>query len=287
MRQFLNPHTLANDVRMRRALFKGAFLFVEGESDEKFYCMFVNSELCQIIISHNRQNVCDAVRILYRDRFAGAVGIVDADFDNLEHISPDIPALFMTDLHDIECSMILSPAFDKLLFEFGSRFKIENWKLSHNPDIRQHILSQAVFVGYAVWYSNRMGLNLKFETLEPKDFVDQDCLEINIHRLVQNIKNKSQRHDISDEELIAAITELHVAAQDFWQLVRGHDFIDFLSFAFHRTLGTCTAQTVARERLESSLRMAYSNSDFLNTQLYISIREWEHSNAPYQIIRSN
>ena len=80
MRQFLNANTLANDVRMRRSVWKIAFLFVEGESDERLYSIFVGSSTCQIVVSHGRANLIEACEILNADGFKGFLGIIDADF---------------------------------------------------------------------------------------------------------------------------------------------------------------------------------------------------------------
>lgn len=80
MKQYLTGDTLANDARMRRSLFRGAFLFVEGDSDRRLYGMFVDQKSCQLIISFNRANVIDATAILKNDAFSGALGIIDSDF---------------------------------------------------------------------------------------------------------------------------------------------------------------------------------------------------------------
>jgi len=285
MRQSINPYTLANDARMRRASFKGTFLYVEGVSDEKLYGIFVNHDLCQLIIAHSRENALRAIEMLHDSGFVGAVGMVDADFDHLEHKAPLIPVIFITDLHDAECLMLFSAAFDKLLFQFASKAKIEKWRETHNPDIRQHILSQAALLGCLVWHSIRNGLNLKFEGLDTKEFTCTETLEIDAVRLVQHVKNKSQRHDLSEQELLTGVHERAAAVGDLWQVVRGHDFIDLLSFALRQTLGNWSAHEVMRERLELDLRMAYSRTDFFSTHIYASVSEWERNNEPFQIFQ--
>src|SRR5439155_12678001 len=100
---------------MRREVFKGAFLFVEGSSDGKFYGMFTDQSECQILIAHNRFNVVEACRILEAERFTGAIGVIDADFNHLEGITPNVSLVFQTDMHDTECFMLSTSAFDKVL----------------------------------------------------------------------------------------------------------------------------------------------------------------------------
>lgn len=285
MRDYLNPHTLANDARMRRALFKGAFLFVEGQSDEKLYGMFVDGTRCQIIIAHDRSRVLGARQVLASDSFPGAIGIIDADFDMLEAKTPGLATVFQTDLHDAECLMFSTCAFDKLLFQFASKEKLAAWKAAYGPDVRSHLLGEAALIGCLVWHSNRQKLDLKFEGLEAKEFVDATNLKLDLHLFVRHAKNKSLRHDLPDDMLIDGIKERRAAAQDLWQAVRGHDLIDYLAFALRKTLANCPASMVARERLELDLRLAYPEEEFSRTRLFADVRAWEAGQESFRVFR--
>ncbi len=285
MRDYLNPHTLANDARMRRALFKGAFLFVEGQLDEKLYGMFVEDSRCQIIIAHDRSRVLGACQVLESASFPGAIGIIDADFDILEAKTPGVATVFQTDLHDAECLMLSTHAFDKLLFQFASKEKLAAWKAAHGPDVRYHLLCEAALIGCLVWHSNREKLNLLFEGLEAKEFVDATNLKLDLNLFVRHVKNKSSRHDLSGDMLINGIQERRAAAQDLWQAVRGHDFIDCLAFALRKTLANCPASMITRERLELDLRLAYPEEEFFRTRLFAQVRAWEASQGSFRVFR--
>ena len=181
MRDYLNPHTLANDARMRRALFKGAFLFVEGQSDEKLYGMFVDGDRCQIIIAHDRSRVLGACQVLESASFPGAIGIIDADFDILEAKTPGVATVFQTDLHDAECLMLSTRAFEKLLFQFAPKDKLAAWRATHGPDVRGHLLGEAALIGCLVWHSNRQNLNLVFEGLRGQGICGRHEFETGSH----------------------------------------------------------------------------------------------------------
>jgi hypothetical protein len=99
------------------------------------------------------------------------------------------------------------------------------------------------------------------------------------------VKNKSQRHDLPDDQLAVGIRQRLTEGTDIWQLVRSHDVIDILSFAFRKTLGTWKALDVTRERLEQGLRLAYSEDDFSQTRLFGQIRQWEASHMPFRVFR--
>jgi len=286
LKSSLNPHTLANDARMRRALFAGAFIYAEGTSDAKLYGKFTEPNRCQIIIAHNRDNVVEACRILEADNFAGAIGIIDADFNHLEEKTSGLSSVFQTDMHDGECFMLSTCAFDKLLSEFASQDKLKAWQQSYSADVRSHLLQQAIIIGGLLWHSNQSGLNLCFKELEAKEYVDDGDLKVDVQKFVKHVKNKSQRHDLSDEQLVAGLQQRIKASDKNWQIVRGHDVIDLLCFAFRKTLGSWKAQDGTREHIERGLRLAYEEDDFSQTQLFVQIRGWEAAHAPFRVFRN-
>lgn len=270
---------------MRREVFKGAFLFVEGPSDGRFYGMFVDQNVCQIIIAYNRFNVIETCRILEGENFKGTIGIIDADFDHLEEKIPDVSSVFQTDLHDSECFMLSTKAFEKLLSECASQEKLKAWQKTYVSDVRGHLLQQAAITGGLLWHSNRTGLGLCFRDLEVKEYVDEAGLKIDIPQFIKHVKNKSQKYDSKNEQLAVAIQERLEASDKIWQIVRGHDLVDLLSFAFRKTLGNWKAQEVTREHIERGLRLAYSEDDFFQTEIFSKIRAWEATNPPFRIFR--
>jgi len=285
MKQFINADTIANDARMRRSVWKAAFLFVEGESDERFYGIFVDPDRCQIIVSHGRERLIDACETLNADAFTGFLGIVDADFRHAQQTVPTMPNLLVTDFHDVECFMLRGDAFDRVLGEFVSKDKLERWIGTFGPDVRGHLLVHSVNVGLLVWHSIANDLNLSFSNLEAKEFADRDSVEVNLRCLIEHTKHKSQRHDLDTNELISEIAKIEKFCSDPWQVVRGCDFIDLFGYALRHALATRPAAEVSRERLEQSLRLAYTAEEFATTELFKAIKEWERANRPYIILR--
>ena len=282
----INGHSLANDARMRRALFKGVFLYVEGPSDERFYHKFLEPNQCQIIICHGRANVSDACQILEVANFDGAIGIIDADFDRLEGKNTGRSNVFQTDMHDAENFMLSTVAFDKLIHEMATPDKLEAWQSNYTADVRGHLLQQAAHVCALLWHSLRSELKLCFDELEAKEYVDERSLTVDVPKLLNHVKNKSQRHDLPDDQLTAGIQDRLKECSDLWQLVRGHDVIDILSFALRRTLASWKALDVTPERLEQGLRLAYSEDAFSQTQLFCLIRQWESSHVRFRVFHT-
>jgi len=270
---------------MRRAAFDGAFLFVEGESDDRLYGSFTDYTTCQIVIAFTRSSVIEVCRILARDGVLGFVGVIDADFDNIGGVAPAIPNVFRTDLHDAECQLLLSPAFERLIEQFASREKYDRWVAVNGPDLREHLLTEAAKIGCLLAHSIKTGLSLNFDDLDAGAFVRADSLRVDEMNLVRHVKNRSMRQDISDGALLPAIFQGMSSGTDLWQLVRGHDIVTILTFAFRDTLASERALEVARPRLELCLRMAYAVEDFRLTHLFSEIRRWEQCNPPYRIWR--
>lgn len=284
MKSFITGDTLANEARMRRSVFKGAFLFVEGESDERLYGIFTDYKKCQIIICHGRENLFDACRILRRAATLGILGIADADFANLERRPPPVDCILFTDWHDAECMMLRGAAFDRIVTQFVSYNKFMTWCETHGTDARQHVLNQSVIVGYLLWHSIANNLNLDFANLEVKEFTERVTLLTNIESLVQHVKNKSSRHDLPNNGLMAGIEQRRAMTNEFWQVVRGHDIVESLGYAFRYAWGNSPAQSVTFERLEQSLRLAFPVHEFASSGLFRKIKEWEQNNAPYRVL---
>jgi uncharacterized protein DUF4435 len=286
MKRFLNADTFANDARMRRTVLKGsAFLFVEGASDDRFYGIFINPAKCQIIICHGRDRVIGACEILNSDGFPGFLGIVDADFRRAEGDPIGVANVLLTDFHDAECFMLRSGAFDRLLVEFASGEKLKAWQEGFGADLREHFLTHSGKVGLLLWHSTISGLELHFDNLEVKEYANRDSLHVDVSRLVEHTKHKSQRHDLQNAGLLQGISDRAADADDLWQIVRGRDFIELIGYALRHALGSRAANEVSVERLEQSLRLAYSQEDFAVSKLYVAIRQWEEANHPYIILK--
>lgn len=64
-------HEIANEIRMTRSQYTGAFLIVEGRDDRLFMASFISQSTCTIEVAQGKQNVCDVIEILNEDNFHG------------------------------------------------------------------------------------------------------------------------------------------------------------------------------------------------------------------------
>ena len=223
------------------------------------------------------------MEILANDRFPGAVAITDANFGRLEGRSLP-PGVLLTDLHDLECMMLASPAWEKLLYELAQPNRIDAFQRQNSRDVLTAIARSAATVGYLRWASLRHGLSLKFEGLSFSRFLRRTDLAVDTARLIEEVKNHSLKPDVDASWLEAEIVALSAHGHDPWEVACGHDAIEILSFALRRVLAAGAHSEVRREFLERNLRLAYERLFFRKTKLWESLRLWQASNAPYRVL---
>jgi Protein of unknown function (DUF4435) len=291
MIEFLTPDRVANTIRLQRATFTGSFLLLEGSTDEKFYARFSDLLKCKLTVVSGKPSskilVIQVLAILDRDNFQGVLGIVDADFDQLEQTPERSLNLILTDTHDLETIIIQSPALDKVLAEFGSEQKVK----AFDRDIRTTLIEVSLSIGYLRWVSQLDKLNLTFEDIEFKKFVNDRTLKLTEIDLIKTIQNKSQNKPqyiaVKAEDLKERIKIRKSNNYDPWQVCCGHDMVEVLSLGLQKAIGTYNSNEVKPELLERNLRLAYEEAYFLNTQIYTSVVAWENCNQQYKVWRSN
>ncbi|MCI0523693.1 MAG: DUF4435 domain-containing protein [Acidobacteria bacterium] len=283
MREAITANRVANQIRLLRSQFLGAFLIVEGDTDKRIYSRFIKAEACRIVIAYGRENAVAASESLERGGFAGVLAVVDADFDLLESRDFASSNIFLTDTHDLETMMLKSPALEKLLLEMGSEDKHDEFRKKRGKEVREALLEEGLHLGYLRWVSLRHNHALRFEGLNYRNFTDLGALTVDQSKLIRTVKNHSQKPQLSEPELQRQIEAIRDEAHDKWLVCCGHDLIGLLSVGLHKALGSRNWKEVETEILERSLRLAYEFAWFRDTQLYAAIKEWEGINNPFQV----
>lgn len=261
-----------------------SFLIVEGDTDKTFYKTFTNVDACQITIAYGKENALEILSMLEKEQFSGALAVVDADFDMLSGTQPPPVNVLYTDTHDVETMILKSPALEKVLNEFGSEGKREEFTVSTGKDIRLTLIACSLPVGYLRQISLVDGLMLKFEGLDFKKFLDEKTLTVDIQKLVRHVKDKSQQPALVENQILTRMQHMKDDTHDHWHMCCGHDMADVLSVALCKAIGTCNTSDVKRDILERSLRLAFERTHFEQTQLYHSIKNWEQTNQPFLIL---
>lgn len=286
MRPHISPHAVANEVRMLRTQHKGSLLIVEGASDKRAFRDLTDKTACQIVISHGKENALAAMQMLESGECKGVLAILDADFSRPDNTWLSSQNILLTDLHDIECMMIASPAFIKVVREFADPDRVEDFEKAVGCELAELLAKNATPLGYLRWVSLRERLDLRFEDLSFHKFVDRKTLEVDVSKLVQVVKDHSQRHEISTSNLEESIKRAADPKHDPWQVCCGHDLLEILSFALRSTIASRSAHDVKREIMERDLRLAYQDTYFQQSKLVRLIHEWETANGACRILPS-
>ena len=279
----LTPHELASEIRMTRTQFSGSFLIVEGRDDRLFMVRFVALETCQIRVAYGKQNVCDTIDILDEDLFSGALGLIDADFDRIEGISGRSQNIVMPECHDLMTMLVCSPALTRVARELGSEEKLE----SLGKTILESLIEIALPIGYLRLHSIRAGLNLRFMGLTYSRWIDTRPFQADTDKLIEAVKNHSQKQNLASDVLEKAIAGLQSAKYDPREICVGTDLVEALSIGLRGALGSKRARDVGGELLRSNLRLAYSDVEFRASTLMRDIEQWQSQNPRFQVLRSN
>ncbi len=103
--------------------------------------------------------------------------------------------------------------------------------------------------------------------------------------LIQEVKNKSQA-SFDNQDIQQQIAAQKSNNHDCWQVCCGHDLVEILSLGLRKAIGTMKSSEIEPESLERSLRLAYEEVYFRQTQLYANICQWENKNALFQVFSS-
>jgi hypothetical protein len=291
MRENLTVDRYANTVRQQRSTFSGTFLLVEGRSDKVFYSNFVDNVFCRFLVTDGKDNAMTTLNSLEKSGYTGILAIVDADFDRLESLPHQSPNLLRTDTHDLETMILQSPALDKLLAIFASDDKLKEF----GRNVRTALLEAGMSIGYFLWLSKSENLNLTFDGIKFKEFINDKTLQINELKLINEVKNKSQpaaKSALSDpSDIQKRIAAKKKDNHDPWQVCRGHDLVEILSIGLRKALGSNKVIDVEarsderKSTLENQLMLAYETAYFLKTHLYQKILDWESSNLPFKVLQ--
>jgi hypothetical protein len=270
---------------MKRSLHPGTFLLVEGVSDKKLFARHVDSEQVKIYVTYGKQNALAVLSILDKYEFIGIAAIVDSDFDRVMNSITTHPNCLNSDFHDAEMMMVLSSAFEKIIGEYADPKLVEIFEHAHGLCVRKILLHRAQEVAYPRWASIANNWWLRFKELQFQRFVDRLDLGISVKALYNSIISRNSESEVDLSDLQSECARLKELATDLRELCNGHDVIAILAIGLRRAIGKNKAADVNVDTLESALRLAFDNTDFVGTALFAAGTAWEHRNPGYRLFK--
>lgn len=268
----ITPQTIANEIRMNRAVLEGAFLLVEGQTDFRIFERFVNPEKCTIIDCRGNENLFGTITILEDDHFAGVIAIADKDYFDIIGYPYYRGSVVFTDENDLEMMILSSSALQHTIQEFGSENKID----AQPDEVHVQIAEWASIVGALRLASISKSWALDFDGMTYK-FVDSQSPQLCAKKTPEHIvgRTKTQTKPSVDDaiECSNGLIKIHTAQA----LSNGHDCVAVLAKALKRKYGSTNAfnSDAGRINLEKTLRLAYDFDMFRGTQVFDKICKWE------------
>lgn len=268
----------ASEIRLLKQRYRDVcFILVEGETDRRLFEGLFRKDKCRVMGENGKSNVIEILRQLKRYSVNGVIGIVDDDFDSLNGISHDLENLFYTDTHDIETLIMCSPAFEKVINEFGDMNKIHIAERKKQMEIRDIILMLCLPIGYLRWISQKRLWKLNFRDLPIDEVIDEEKLLLKEDLLIKKVLEKSGKIDVDEQEINRELESIKKGKHNPWLVCQGHDLIDILSFLFIKKQFKHHWKDRANN-IKGVLRVSYHISYFKNTKLFSRLIEWEKRN---------
>lgn len=282
MQKYLDGWDVAAHIRFVRQKHKGAILIVEGETDDKLLSNFVDEGLCSIEIAFGKPNVLECLGLLEDDGFLGVVAVVDADFDRIEKVAHSLEGLIYTDLHDLDMTVIFSPAGERYIKEKSVKERLSAVGLQK---ILHDVKECATQIAYCRLANHRNQLMLNFKKLDFQ-FVS-DKLSLDRESMLECIIKNSHAPGCDIKALDRIYSKIVEEAHDPLQLCNGHDVAAILGIALRKLLADRPKQQTWSSEVSSDIRLAFGENEFNKTRLYEKLLDWERANKKYSLFSDN
>lgn len=247
------------------------WLIVEGDSDGVFFSTKTLKKSPNTIVALGWENVVGVISQVVEESITKAVfGFIDRDYREELGVVVDENYIVTTDFRDLEISLFESTSLHRLIVEYGSKFKLplnSNEEIDLN-EVKIKIYSIASKIGRLRYFSLKEGYNYPIKKLDFSKFINPKTLELNEEKLISQINSKSETK--IDADILSTILEADLPKRllDVKNICSGHDVVELLGLALRKVWGTNNSGDVAREKLESSFRIGFSNEEFSQTPMY-------------------
>lgn len=263
-------------------------LVVEGQTDRRFWAARISRSTCIISCADSR-----AAAILAAQDGAKhnqpVVAIVDADFDRIEGHTLAADNILVTDYHDLEVMLFVSPALERVLAEVASPDKLVARFGDAHTRVRDDVFERAKPLGALRLLNHRHHLGFVFRKESKGGFgylAEHVCTRehwcTNLRETIKALKNYSNLHKLDETETIKRCEAL--GEHDPRDLCNGHDLMAIPSVGLRKVLGT---QNLRPEDVAERFRLAYDDAALGQTTLYATLRKWEAEHPGFAILRES
>jgi hypothetical protein len=260
---------IVTEISMSKSI--NSWLIVEGGTDGIFFSTKILQGNPTTIIAGGWQNVVSIIsKVIEESMAASVLGFIDRDYMEELGVSINEDKIVVSDFRDLEISLFESSALHRLLVEYGSKHKLPCDRCG-SVDlslVKQKIYLVASSIGRLRYYSMKNELYYPIKKLDYSKFINCQTLDIDKSQLIAQINSKSDKKidlNILDSALNVVLPKRLLDSRN---LCSGHDIAELLGMSLRRLWGSNNSGDVARERIESSFRIGYSNEEFAETAMF-------------------
>lgn len=277
MRQYIDANDKRNEIRLlfRHPSYKDKIIIVvEGNSDIKLFRKLIQDDRIKIESIDGKKDLIKVMKELSVEYPDKILGICDADFDHLIGIAEERRkySVYVTDNHDIEIMMLLSPAIHSFYHEYSVSHNIETLR----EKTFELTLEASYVIGTLRWINIEHNLNLNFKSLNYNEFVNVNRLEIVVNEslLIKNLIDRSPClvHSVNEKFLFDLIREYEKKSGCRHQVCCGHDITNIIALVYRQSWASVDTN-MNFKKIEIALRIGYQLSYFYGTRLYQNLEK--------------
>lgn len=264
-------------------------LLVEGHIDRRFWRTRTDPKQCRVRACQGRGRALAELERSARDDETCFLAILDADFDRLEGGLVERDDVVWTDAHDLETTLLLSPALEKLLRAMVGE-ACEAAEARWSASFRARLWEHAVGMGRLRWLTRRASLPLVFKkttrgALKLFDKYDRCVGEDwspDLAKVVAEIRNYSSQHALRSQDLVDMCEALPEAPPE--HVCNGHDLLGFMKSGLERVARAGDAKAIKKMAdLDDRLADAYEQAWLEETAMWRALKAWEACNRPFRV----
>ena len=287
MADIREPVAWVNSARMSGAF----YMYVEGDSDERFWNKFIDSNHVKLQVCHGCKQLFKIVNEHILQNELHFIAVTDRDFHAILGSTPKLTNLFFTDDHDLELMMYhKGKAFAEMKNAIDRGGKIKAYEQSgHN--LLEETMEITDDIGYCRLASHKVGFDFLFSYEEEKThdiirpkyegalngntgaYLGIDRIVSKVHGFTISCKHKPPK----ENELVQAAIAEKKNTYDTWQLSNGHEVSYLLPYLIRRRCKHNNTK-MDQDYIDSVLYAAYDVNDFHLTDLYAEMYHWARNN---------
>ncbi|MBV7599045.1 DUF4435 domain-containing protein [Aeromonas sp. sia0103] len=247
------------------------WLIIEGNTDSIFFSTKNLPQNPIVITAKGWENVVSVIDTVITEAISPIVfGFIDRDYREELSIELNRSKIITTDHRDLEITMFESGALHRILVELGSLTKLPCTSIGHVDlaAVRARIYDVAGKLGRIRFFSLKHNLGISLKRIDLSKAIDNKILNLDEQNLLAQI-NSTNENKLKAELLSSFYThELPTSLNDPRFLCSGHDVSSILGIALKKLWGTNSSKDVEQEKIESHLRIGFSDKDFSDTEMY-------------------